>query len=91
MWKVYILKCVDGRFYTGIALDVVRRFCEHLRGTASKYTRSHRPSYIYWQSDRMTHSQALKLEIQIKKMSHEQKKGFGGYVRHSQTVPEQRD
>ena len=29
MWTVYIVKCSDGTFYTGITTDVVRRIKEH--------------------------------------------------------------
>ena len=42
-WFVYILRCRDGTFYTGITKDVVRRCRQHNEGTASRYTRSRRP------------------------------------------------
>ncbi len=29
MWNLYIIKCQDGKFYTGITQDLKRRFKEH--------------------------------------------------------------
>jgi predicted GIY-YIG superfamily endonuclease len=31
-WKVYILRCGDGSFYTGIVKDVEARVKQHSRG-----------------------------------------------------------
>ena len=42
-WFVYILRCADGSFYTGITKDVGRRCRQHNEGTASRHTRSRRP------------------------------------------------
>jgi putative endonuclease len=73
MWRVYILKCQDGSFYTGITTDIERRWRQHLSGRASKYTRSHRPACIYHLSEPMTHSEALRMECRIKQLSHNKK------------------
>lgn len=76
-WYVYLLECGDGSFYCGIAKDVVRRLAEHESGNGARYTRGRGPLKIVWQSRKsMTHSDALKLEIQIKAMTREQKKIF---------------
>lgn len=41
---VYILKCNDGSYYTGITNDIERRFAEHNAGTSSdSYTFKRRP------------------------------------------------
>lgn len=42
-WYVYLLECRDGSLYTGIAVDVERRYAQHLAGTGARYTRSHPP------------------------------------------------
>jgi len=77
LWYVYLLECGDGSFYCGIAKDVVRRLAEHESGNGARYTRGRGPLKIVWQSVQpLTHSDALKLEIQIKAMSREQKKAF---------------
>lgn len=36
---VYIIKCNNGRYYTGITNDVIRRWGEHKKGTGAKYTK----------------------------------------------------
>ena len=65
---VYILRCADGSLYTGATLDLEKRLTGHNRGTASKYTRSRLPVQLCAASTKMTKSDALKLEINIKKM-----------------------
>jgi putative endonuclease len=70
----YMVECQDGSFYTGWTVDPVRREKQHNAGHGAKYTRLHRPVrlvYIEEQSDR---SAAMKRELVIKKMSHEQKR-----------------
>lgn len=69
-----MVECQDGSFYTGWTVDPVRREKQHNAGRGAKYTRLHRPVrlvYIEEQSDR---SAAMKRELVIKKMSHEQKR-----------------
>ena len=36
-WTVYIIKCGDGTYYTGISNDVSRRLEEHRSGKGAKY------------------------------------------------------
>jgi hypothetical protein len=48
-WFVYLLRCVDGTLYTGIAKDVSRRCQQHNAGTASRYTRSRLPVEVVHQ------------------------------------------
>ncbi len=45
-WWVYVLLCHDGRTYTGMALDVERRFRQHLGGTGAVFTRINPPVCI---------------------------------------------
>ena len=35
---VYILKCSDGSYYTGSAVDLEKRIAEHMAGTFDGYT-----------------------------------------------------
>jgi putative endonuclease len=67
-WRVYILCCADGSFYTGATNRLEKRLLDHNRGTASKYTRSRRPVTLQATSDEMNQGEALRLEIKIKKM-----------------------
>ena len=65
---VYILKCVDGTYYTGVTNDVPRRLNEHQSGTNPKaYTYSRRPVKLVWGEEVPTYGEALKHERQIKK------------------------
>ena len=69
-WSVYVLRCCDGSFYTGVTNDLSRRLDAHRAGTASKYTRSRLPVRLMcvmgaWP----TRSPALKLEARIKTMT----------------------
>lgn len=42
-WFVYLIECRGGSIYTGIAVDVERRFAQHVAGKGARYTRSHPP------------------------------------------------
>ena len=72
-WFVYILRCADGTFYTGITKDVKRRCQQHNAGTASRYTRSRRPTKLVWHEPQPTQSSALKREAAIKEMPRKDK------------------
>lgn len=67
-WIVYILRCSDGSFYTGTTNGLEKRLISHNRGTASKYTRSRRPVTLLATSAEMSRSEALRLEMEIKKL-----------------------
>lgn len=72
-WLVYILKCSDGTFYTGITNDLHKRLATHNVGKGAKYTRSRLPVELVWFDKFDTKNQALKKEAAIKKLSREQK------------------
>ena len=72
-WFVYILRCADGSLYTGISKDVKRRCQQHNAGTASRYTRSRRPTKLMWQEPQPSQSSALKREAAIKAMTRKDK------------------
>ena len=76
MAYVYILKCVDGSYYTGSTVDIEKRIKAHVLKlpTAAKYTRSHTVVDVsaIWEAPSL--SFACKLEYFIKrKLSHAQK------------------
>ncbi|MDU2064933.1 MAG: GIY-YIG nuclease family protein [Sporomusaceae bacterium] len=73
MAYVYMVKCVDGTFYTGWTVNLEQRLQRHNAGKGARYTRARRPvSLIYWEacSDR---SEAQKREAAIKKLDRAQK------------------
>ncbi len=65
---VYILKCSDNSFYTGITNDMEKRLINHNKGIASKYTRSRLPVSLIYKHPCKDKSAALKYEIAIKKL-----------------------
>lgn len=73
-YYIYILACVDGSLYTGIATDVERRLTEHNSSVnGAKYTKSRRPVSLVYQEKCKNRSEALKREYEIKQLSRQQK------------------
>ena len=46
MYYVYMLRCRGGVYYTGLAVDVARRFQTHLSGKGAKFTRAYPPDAL---------------------------------------------
>lgn len=67
-WAVYLIACVDGRVYTGIARDPERRYEQHVAGKGARFTRSNRPRQLLGWVWTDSHSAALKLEIAWKRL-----------------------
>ncbi|MGB2869228.1 MAG: GIY-YIG nuclease family protein [Bacteroidota bacterium] len=63
---MYILKCVDGSYYTGSTTDIDRRLAEHQQGICEGYTASRRPVKLVWVEDFPDMDQAFDVERQIK-------------------------
>ena len=73
-WWVYIVKCSDGTFYTGITTDVNRRLHEHNHcKTGASYTRGKRPVELVYSEPSSDRSLASKREYAIKRLTRVQK------------------
>ncbi len=72
-WFLYLLECLDGSIYTGIALDVKKRFAEHCSGKGARYTRSHPPKKILGSVKFRDRGAALRAEYATKQLSAEEK------------------
>ena len=72
-WKLYILRCGDGSLYTGITTDVEKRLEAHRCGKGAKYTRGRGPLELVHRENCGTHSDALKREAEIKRLTREEK------------------
>jgi len=68
LWWVYLLGCVDGRTYAGVALDVAARFETHRAGKGSKFTRANPPLVILGMRSFDTKSAAFKAEYALKQL-----------------------
>ena len=72
-WQLYILRCGDGTLYTGIAVDAQKRLAMHQSGTGAKYTRGRGPLTMVYCENCGSHSEALKREYAVKKLTHAEK------------------
>ena len=75
-WHVYMVRCVDGSLYTGIAKDIQHRLSEHNAGQGAKYTRGRRPVKLVYQEAAKDRSTALKREHAIKQLRSAGKRGL---------------
>lgn len=72
-WVLYILACKDGSLYTGITDDLQRRLAAHRTGKGAKYTRGRGPFTLRYLEHCESHSQALRRELQVKKLKRSEK------------------
>ena len=76
-YTVYILECADGTYYTGITTDITRRLEEHNHSPkGAKYTRARRPVILKYHEEHPGKSQALKREMEIKRMKRSAKENL---------------
>ena len=73
-YSVYIVRCNDATYYTGIATDVQRRIEEHNQSPkGARYTRSRRPVTLVYTEEHPDRSSASKREYAIKHMTRAEK------------------
>lgn len=74
-WSVYIIRCADRTLYTGVTLDVARRFAEHQAGgaKAARYVRGKRPLTLVFQAEIGPKGEAYRTETAIKQLHRRQK------------------
>ena len=65
-----MIRCKNGRLYTGITTDVERRFEEHRNGgrKGSRYLRGKAPLKLVMKKKVGNRSMALKIEAKVKKL-----------------------
>lgn len=67
-WQVYILRCGDGSFYTGIARDARARLAQHAAGKGARYTRGRGPLELVHVEPAGSHGDALRREAAIRRL-----------------------
>ena len=72
-WSLYLIRCNSGQLYTGITTDVERRFTEHGEGKGAKFLRGKGPLELVFSEQIGDRSDALKMEIKIKKLRRSEK------------------
>lgn len=73
-YYLYILKCSDDTFYTGITTNILRRVEEHNTGKGgAKYTRVRRPVKVVYSKRFKDRSKASIAEAHMKNLSRAEK------------------
>jgi putative endonuclease len=74
---VYILKCSDETYYTGVTNNLIRRLREHQNSNkANSYTFPRRPVILVYQEEFNSSSAAIRREKQIKNWSRKKKEAL---------------
>ena len=76
-YAVYILKCSDGSYYTGLTKDLDARLQEHQTGAhPESYTFSRRPVKLVWNVVTESYQEAFLWEHKIKDWSRAKKEAL---------------
>jgi putative endonuclease len=75
---VYIVRCADGTFYTGYAMDLEQRCAAHNQGRGARYTAGRRPVTVVYSEPCESVSDALKREHALKRLKRAQKEALIG-------------
>ena len=73
---VYILKCSDDSYYTGVTNDLERRINEHQTGIIKGYSSSRLPVRLVYSERFSDIDQAIKVEKQIKGWNRKKKEAL---------------
>ena len=65
---VYILRCAEGRLYTGWTNDLKKRVKTHNAGKGAKYTKTRLPVELVYYEEYEEKGEALSRELSIKKL-----------------------
>jgi len=72
-WYIYIIKCRDGKLYTGITNNLKKRIAAHNTGEGCRFTRCRYPVKLIYTEACKNRSEASRREIEIKKLSRKEK------------------
>lgn len=72
-WHIYIIKCKDGKLYTGITNNLERRIKNHNCGNGGRFTKYRAPVKLLYTEDCLNRPAALIREAQIKRLERPQK------------------
>jgi putative endonuclease len=76
-YYVYMLRCIDGTFYTGVTNDIARRFYQHCSGyNETCYTYSRRPLQLVYVGEFEDIRDAIAFEKKLKSWTHKKKRAF---------------
>ena len=77
-WFLYLIRCKNGKLYTGITTDVERRFAEHTSNDkkGAKCLRGKAPLMLVMKKKIGSKGMALKMEAKVKKLPKIKKEMF---------------
>ncbi len=69
----YLVKCADNTLYCGWTNHLEKRIEAHNQGKGAKYTKTRRPVELVYYEAYPTKEEAMRREVQIKKLSRKDK------------------
>lgn len=72
-WYVYIIKCQNNTYYTGLTWDLSKRYEQHLSGLGSKYTAKYKVNKLVYSEEFNNLEEARLREKQIKNWNQSKK------------------
>lgn len=73
IWYLYILRCRDNSYYTGVTKDIAQRLDRHNSGKGAKYTKSRRPCELVYYEEYDNEVIARRRELEVKGWRREKK------------------
>lgn len=65
---MYLIECANEALYCGIAIDVEKRYAQHLAGKGARYTRSWPPKRLVLALAYRDRAAASRAEVMIKRL-----------------------
>lgn len=72
-WSVYLVRTARDELYSGISVDVARRFAEHSAGRGAKFLRGRGPLELVYARRVGAHGLALRVERRLKHLDRSEK------------------
>ncbi|MGE3692425.1 MAG: GIY-YIG nuclease family protein [Novosphingobium sp.] len=71
-----MLRCADGKYYTGHTDDLERRIAQHHHGGHCEFTTPRRPVKLVWAETFSTRVEAIETEVRVGKWSRAKKEAL---------------
>ncbi|MFC7419612.1 GIY-YIG nuclease family protein [Iodobacter arcticus] len=78
LWFLYLIECQDNSIYTGITVNVEKRYAAHVKGKGARYTRIRPPIKLLAVIEFSDRASAASTEYTIKQWTPLQKREFAG-------------
>lgn len=75
-YRVYIVRCADGTYYTGSTNNLTRRLKAHDTGHGAKYVRGRGPVTLVYVKAYASYASALRAECRLKQRSRAEKEAL---------------